>query len=490
MLPRLAVEDWPDLKIRGVMLDVSRDKVPTLATLKDLIDRLASWKINHVQLYMEHTFAYRDHAGVWADADPLTAADIEDLDAWCRERHVELASNQNCLGHFERWLKHERYRPLAIAPDGWVDGRGRHRPPTTLDPADPRSLALVTGLLGELLARFSSRRVNVGLDEPWELPAARHPEYVTYIAALRNAAVLERHQMLMWGDIVALEPGMAAELPEGVTVCEWGYEADHPFAARASVLRDAGRDFWLCPGTSSWNSILGRTTNMRDNCRAAATVARSEGASGYLVTDWGDNGHLQYLPVSEAGFASAAALSWCVEANAELDLAAALDVHAFDDSTGRIGAALLALGEAHREVEPQLPNMSVLALPLFSPNVRMGEGWTAGITGPDLERAAAMIDRAAGDVAASRSRRADAALVRDELACSAALLQLSCHDAQERLAAGGSLGDVPAATRQALATEVDGLAARHRDLWLARNRPGGLSDSVARLERLAATYRS
>jgi hypothetical protein len=59
-LPLLLVEDWPDLAVRGVMLDVSRDKVPTLDTLKALIDRLASWKINHLELYTEQVAGYYD----------------------------------------------------------------------------------------------------------------------------------------------------------------------------------------------------------------------------------------------------------------------------------------------------------------------------------------------------------------------------------------------------------------------------------------------
>lgn len=41
------------------MLDVSRDKVPTMETMIKLIKMLASWKINQIQLYMEHTFAYK-----------------------------------------------------------------------------------------------------------------------------------------------------------------------------------------------------------------------------------------------------------------------------------------------------------------------------------------------------------------------------------------------------------------------------------------------
>ena len=60
-LPDGVIEDWPDFPVRGLMLDVSRDKVPTMATLLALIDELAEWKINHLELYLEHTFRSEEH---------------------------------------------------------------------------------------------------------------------------------------------------------------------------------------------------------------------------------------------------------------------------------------------------------------------------------------------------------------------------------------------------------------------------------------------
>ncbi len=64
VLPLLNNTDWPDFSARGVMLDISRDKVPTMDTLFSLIDLLASWKVNQFQLYIEHTFAYHNHREV------------------------------------------------------------------------------------------------------------------------------------------------------------------------------------------------------------------------------------------------------------------------------------------------------------------------------------------------------------------------------------------------------------------------------------------
>jgi len=63
------------------MLDISRDKVPTMQTLRLLIDMLAEWKVNHVELYMEHTFAYHNHCDVWVADSPLTADEVRALDA-------------------------------------------------------------------------------------------------------------------------------------------------------------------------------------------------------------------------------------------------------------------------------------------------------------------------------------------------------------------------------------------------------------------------
>jgi len=53
--------------------------------------------------------------------------------------------------------------------------------------------------------------------------------------------------------------------------------------------------------------------------------------------------------------------------------------------------------------------------------------------------------------------------------------------ARMRFAHGG--GD-----RAALAIDLREITAEYRAQWSARNRPGGLVDSVGRLERLAADY--
>jgi len=488
-LPVGVVEDWPDLAVRGVMLDVSRDKVPTLATVKDLVDRLASWKVNQLQLYFEHTFAYSGHEEVWRDASPFTAEEIRDLDRYCLARHVELVPNQNCLGHWERWLRHDRYRHLALRSEGW-EQRGRHREPTTVDPANPETLALVRGLLAELLANCSSGRVHVGLDEPWELPRDRLEDYLRWVEQLRRLPELDGREMLIWGDILDARPEAVRRLPDGVTVCDWWYEAGWLWEVRGQAYAEAGRSWWACPGTSSWQTLLGRWDNAVADIGESADGAGARSGTGMLVTDWGDRGHLQYLPVSEPGLAWAAAQAWCRQANRDLDLEAALDVHCYGDASGTLGGVLRALGNAYLQIGPQFPNLSTLVLHLYFPQAQVGRSFTEGITVEQVAGAEAVLDDCRRRLATARPARSDGALVIDELGTAIDLVGVLCRDLRARLEGDGWLGSVPETVRARLASELAPLVDRHRALWLARNRPGGLADSQAWLEHLGRCYRT
>ena len=364
VLPCLTIDDWPDFPVRGVTLDVSRDKVPTMDTLRGLVDQLAGWKINQLQLYTEHTFAYAEHRTVWEHASPITAEEIRGLDAYCRERFIELVPNQNSFGHMERWLKHPRYAHLAEAPGGAETPWGfRWQGPFSLCPTDPASLEFLSGLYAELLPNFSSGLFNVGFDETFDIGQGRSRSAVerrgvtaVYLDFLRRVSEVVRshgRRMMFWGDIILHHPEQIANLPPDVIALNWGYEADHPFEKEAAAFAAAGVPFHVCPGTSTWNSIAGRTDNCLANLQNAADAGRKHGAAGYLITDWGDNGHLQYQSASYLGFMAGAAMSWCAETNADTDWPTALDRFGLPG----LGRAAVRLGNVYQSVPK--PNANI-----------------------------------------------------------------------------------------------------------------------------------
>jgi hypothetical protein len=471
------IVDWPDFPIRGVMLDVSRNKVPTMATLFSLVDMFAGLKLNHLQLYTEHTFAYRDHEEVWAEASPLTCADIQQLDAYCRERFIELAANQNCFGHMTRWLIRPRYRHLAECPHGfaWPWG-GRSEEPFSLDPSDPGSAALLEGLFTELLPCFSSRLFNVGCDETFDLGQGKNRElcarsgtgrvYLDFLLKIHGMVMRHGRTMLFWGDIFTEHPEMVPELPRDAIALEWGYEAEHHFGEHSERFAASGIPFWVCPGTSSWNSIAGRTDNCLGNLRGAAESGLAHGAAGCLITDWGDNGHWQVLPVSYLGFAAGAASSWCLDANGERDIVPGLDLHVFRDRARVMGKLVRDLGNAYRRAGGRLHNASHLFTILRQP---AGTALPESVSLRSLRDTRMFIEAAAEPLDQARMDRPDAALIHDELANTVRLLLFACDRGLDQ-----SGRTAPASEAQAILTE-------YRRLWLARNRPGGLRDSAGSL---------
>ena len=491
-IPALAIEDAPDFAERGVMLDVSRDKVPTMETLYRLVDELASFKINRLQLYLEHTFAYRAHPLVWADASPLTGGEIEALDAYCRERFIELVPNQNSFGHMERWLKHPEYAHLAECDPPVGDTM-------SLCPIDPRAILFLAGLYDDLLPQFTSRSFNVGCDETVDLGKGRSREaverfgrarvYLDFVRQIHGLVSERGRRMQFWGDIVFEHPEMIPELPKDVLGLLWGYEADHPFDAQGAKFAESGIDYYVCPGTSAWLSLTGRTTNALANLEAAARSGLAHGASGMLITDWGDFGHWQPLPASYLGLAYGAAVAWCHDTNRDLDVARALDAHVFRDRAATLGGIARDLGDVYRETGVLVKNASVIALLLLFPERPLGQGRLAGLTVEGLERAEARAAELASKLHEARCDRDDAPLLGAEFALGADLTRHGCRLGIARLAApGGAVAAIPGPARAALAADLRPIIAEYQRVWRLRNREGGLRDSVGRLEALLRLY--
>ena len=169
-LPICTVQDAPALEVRGIMLDIGRDKIPQMQTLYTLIDLFGRMRINHLQLYMEgFCFDYPQYRYLFSDETPLTAEEFRSLSAYARARFIDLVPNQNVLGHMEKWLERPQFRHLAECEDGYIFNNLFWRPPMTLDVYDPGSIALAGELLDTLLANSDSDYVNLNLDEPFEM---------------------------------------------------------------------------------------------------------------------------------------------------------------------------------------------------------------------------------------------------------------------------------------------------------------------------------
>ncbi len=484
LLQGFEIEDEPDFPQRGVMLDISRCKVPTMETLFGLADLLAKMKINHLQLYMEHTFAYSAHRAVWQDSSPFTPREILELDRYCRERFISLVPNQNSFGHFERWLCLPEYRRYAELPDGGTSPFGiRYTCGTTLKP-NRASLRLLASLYDELLPNFSAEDFNVGCDETWELGEGWSRDacikngttkvYVDFLKKIHRLVEKRNRRMMFWGDIVLSDPKSIDQIPRDAIALDWGYEADHPFAKETRTFAESGHDFFVCPGTAAWNSLVGRSEVSVRNCANAARNGLKNGAIGYLVTDWGDGGHHQYLPLSYPGYVAAAGFSWCFRSNRSIDIVTVLNQNVLKDATGISGSILFGIGRVDETLSIRARNRSVFNDLLFEyPPWRFDPS-----KAPDSEYKLCLdqfreLERELCD---ARPAVEDGPLIKDEIRTSIQTARLGVLRHLNRNEQDHS--DLRHRLREILAA--------HEHLWRARNRPGGMRESSDRLRGIFA----
>jgi hexosaminidase len=449
------------------MLDISRNRVPTMDWLKELIDALSLLRYNELQLYTEHTFAYAEHSTVWEQASPMTAEEIREIDAYCSALGIELVPNQNSFAHLERWLRHAPYKHLAECPDGFEHPIAGWRTfGGTLAPTEG-SAAFIDTLYEELLPNFTSKMLHIGCDEPWELGQGhskervaregKHPLYLEFINRLFALVEKHDHQAQFWADIVLERPDLVPQLPKNVTPVIWGYDADSPFAEQCRIVAEAGfkGNFYVAPGAGNWNSFGGRLDVARANITLAAKAGAANGARGLLLTAWGDNGHHQPWPTLFPALIMAAQAAWGCPID-EAALPEQIDHLFYPEAPAGHGAAICALGKIDALLPQPAPPSSFLHTAFFA-------------TEEKLHDRLQTIDLSALQAVDDALNHIEPAGLDPEIGLSVRLNQCAIQRCLRSKAGESSSG---------ASESYEALLKTFATLWTVRSRTGGLAESL------------
>jgi len=492
-IPTCEIEDAPDFRHRGVLLDVSRGKVPTPDAVRDVIDVCVRLKLNVLMLYTEHTFRFRRHPRIGEGASPLDATAMRELDAYAAERFVELVPTLQSLGHMRHVLKIPEYRSLAETDRLW-----------TLAPVDPGTYTLLADLYAEYLPNFRSALFNANCDEPYDLGRGRSAErarqlgpgglFLEHVHRIRELAGTHGKRTLVWGDVVHQHPDRIAEIDRDLLLLDWWYEAQGDFD-RVKRFAENGIEFWVCPGTSAWNGLFPRIENAERNVERWAEAGRRHGATGLLNTDWGDHGHYNLQSYSWMGYAWGAQQAWSGATDtADFDRAFARVL--FDDASGTAAKLYRELGRIHDVGQPVL-NGSLLQFVYFD-DLRSAL-WLVGGDRRKLRSAAGRLATLRTRIARAGDRFAGEPLTHAEIVYAADASEFAAGKglaALDWLAWWRRPASLDARGRRALARRLRKLAdeqaklgRRLKTLWLERAGEGGFEISGGRLARSVRSLR-
>lgn len=354
VLPCMLIKDYPEIKNRGYYLDVTRGRIPTLSYLKAFADQLSYYKINQLQLYVEHSYLFQGLSEVWRDDTPLTAEEILELDAYCNSLQIELVPSIATFGHLYKLLTTKTYSHLCELPDSdkqpfAFEDRMMHH---TIDASNEESLTLIKRLIDEYLPLFQSKHFNICADETFDLGKGRSKSkaqeqgikkmYMTYVKELCSYLVRKGKRPMFWGDVIIEFPEAIKELPEETICLNWGY-APNQGEESTRLLHQAGATQYLCPGVGGWNQFINLIRSSYENITRMSTYAHRYNALGVLNTDWGDFGHINHPEFSTAGMIYGAAFSWNQEVLPFEEINRQISVLAYEDKSQRILDFIAAL---------------------------------------------------------------------------------------------------------------------------------------------------
>jgi len=322
-VPYLEIQDEPDFGYRGFYHDITRGKIPTVETMKQFIDQMAYYKLNSLQLYVEHVYEFEECKELNERCGFYTKEEMQELDEYCKERFIDFIPSLSTFGHLCELLELDQYKHLRALKDfvpcenRWHERMAHH----TLNPLLSESEELVKSLIDQYVPAFTSETFNICCDETFDLTLLDSDVdagklYVDFSKMIIEHVKSKGKKVMMWGDVLLEYPECIEDIPEDIVFLNWDYEVDTP-EEKVQKFSELGRKQIVCPGTGSWSRFCENVAVEEKNISRMVEFGHKHGALGVLNTNWGDWGNPASLEMAMYGMVLGAAKSWDVETTAD-----------------------------------------------------------------------------------------------------------------------------------------------------------------------------
>ena len=287
----------------GVMLDCSRNAVMKPEELKKLIALLAKFGYNCVELYTEDTYEVENEPYLGYLRGRYTGAELKEIDGYARALGVELIPCIQTLGHFTAFRKNFPLRTMFDAGD-------------ILLCEEERTYELIERCFAALAENFTSRRVNIGMDEAHMLGLGNYlkkhgytDRFEIFTRHLSKVAQIARKYGFtahMWSDMFFrianggkyygkdfhIPQTVVEKIPENVEIAYWDYTSvdQELYENMLSAHLETGRKTWYVGGAWNWCGFAPLNRHSLERLKPAMQAVRVKKIENVLITVWGDNG--------------------------------------------------------------------------------------------------------------------------------------------------------------------------------------------------------
>lgn len=280
----------------GLHLDFRVQTMP-LAALRQVARDVAGVGMNTLLIEWEGSYPFQEHA-IISNEFAYTREEVESFIEECCGFGVEVVPLQQCFGHVEYILRHERYVHL----------RENSKDLCQLCPGKrTEALEVFREIFADISAMHPSPYLHIGGDETYLLgqcPACQKRAqkvgksrlYTDYFKEVAREVIKLGKRPIMWADMLLKYPEAAAQMPKGTVFMDWNYGWDVNHFGDLSKLRADGFEFWGAPALRAHpdnHSLITWRTHF-ENLRDFVPFARESGYQGLILTSWSTSGVYGY----------------------------------------------------------------------------------------------------------------------------------------------------------------------------------------------------
>lgn len=298
------IRETPRFRQCGTMLDVSRNAVLTVETVKDFTERIALMGLTMLMLYTEDVYEIQQYPWFGYMRGAYTQAELREMDNHCRIFGIELIPCIQTLSHLGCALR-------------WPYAKDIKDMPGILLVDEAKTYELIEEMFRTCRACFSSRQIHIGLDEAVGMGLGnylKHNSYTpVYDLMIRHiqkvAAIAERYGFtpMMWSDMFfrlgavqsdyapeAVVPADAAEkLPQHISMVYWDYDTvcENRLQCLMEKHKELKRELIFAGGIWTWNRLTPNMEKSFKTAQAQLSVCKKQGIKTVFATVW-ENGSM------------------------------------------------------------------------------------------------------------------------------------------------------------------------------------------------------
>lgn len=297
------IAEIPAYQSLGMMIDCSRNAVPTADAYERMIRHLALMGYSTVQLYTEDTYEVKEYPYFGYLRGRYTGPELKSMDLYARKFGIELVPCIQTLAHLGMALKWQAFSDVLDCNDILL-----------ID--EEKTYELIDAMFRTMSENISSRNINIGMDEAHMMGLGKYLDkhgyhdrpalMLKHFSKVMEIARKYGYKPMMWSDMFfrlasageyydinsPIKEEVIDMIPDDISLVYWDYYSvdSELYDGMLRKHKQLSDRIVFAGGAWKWMGFSPNNHFSRLIGKKAHSSCVRNGIEDVIITAWGDNG--------------------------------------------------------------------------------------------------------------------------------------------------------------------------------------------------------